>query len=52
MNDKKSRLLLDTGASGILINRNLAEKSDVNRLSKTEISGIGDKGNKSAMWGW
>jgi tetratricopeptide (TPR) repeat protein len=51
VNDKKSRLLLDTGASGIVINRNLAERAGVTRLSETEIGGIGDKGNKSGYMG-
>jgi len=46
VNGAKSKLLLDTGASGILINRRLAEKAGVIRLSDTDIRGIGDKGNK------
>jgi tetratricopeptide (TPR) repeat protein len=48
VNGHKSRLMLDTGASGILINRNLAEKAGATRLSDTEIRGIGDKGNQEA----
>ncbi|MGO9274251.1 MAG: aspartyl protease family protein [Terriglobia bacterium] len=51
VNGKKSELLLDTGASGILINRNLAEKADVTKLSATAIGGIGDKGDKSGYVG-
>lgn len=51
VNGAKSRLLLDTGASGILINRNLAEKAGVTRLSETEFAGLGDKGNKSGYMG-
>ena len=51
MNGQKSKLLLDTGASGILINRNLAEKAGVTKLSDTEIRGIGDKGGKSGHMG-
>jgi tetratricopeptide (TPR) repeat protein len=46
VNGRKSKLLLDTGASGILINRNLAEKSGVTRLSDMAVWGIGDKGDK------
>jgi tetratricopeptide (TPR) repeat protein len=46
VNGAKSKLLLDTGASGILINRRLAEKANVTRLADTDIRGIGDKGNK------
>jgi tetratricopeptide (TPR) repeat protein len=47
VNGRKSRLLLDTGASGILINRSLAEKAGVTRLSNVDIGGVGDKGRKS-----
>jgi predicted aspartyl protease len=51
VNGEKSKLLLDTGASGILINRNLAEKAGVTRLSDADIRGIGDKGSKSGYKG-
>lgn len=51
INGKKSKLLLDTGASGILINRNLAEKAGVIRLSDTDIGGIGDKGRRKGYVG-
>jgi len=51
VNGKKSKLLLDTGATGILINRNLAEKAAVTELSETDIRGIGDKGNRSGYLG-
>ncbi len=51
VNGKKSKLLLDTGASGILINRNLAEKAAVTKLSETDIQGIGDKGSRSGYMG-
>ena len=47
VNGEKSKLLLDTGASGIMINRKLAEKSGVTRLSDTDFNGIGDKGPRS-----
>ena len=44
VNGEKSRLLLDTGASGILIDRRAAEKAGLTKLSETRIGGIGDKG--------
>jgi predicted aspartyl protease len=47
VNGAKSKLLLDTGASGILINRNLAEKAGLSRFSDVDLRGIGDKGNRS-----
>jgi len=42
--DKKSKLLLDTGAGGILINRRIAEKAGLKQISATTMGGIGDKG--------
>jgi tetratricopeptide (TPR) repeat protein len=42
--DRKSKLLLDTGAGGILINRRMAEKAGLKQLSQTTMGGLGDKG--------
>src|SRR5207245_2793021 len=42
VNENKLRLLLDTGASGILLKRAAAEKSGVVRLSNATFRGIGD----------
>jgi len=47
VNGHKTRLMLDTGASGILINRSLAEKAGVTRLADLDVGGVGDKGQKS-----
>jgi predicted aspartyl protease/Flp pilus assembly protein TadD len=44
VNGHKTKLMLDTGASGILINRSLAERAGVTRLADLGIGGIGDKG--------
>jgi len=38
-----ARLLLDTGASGILISRKIAEKANLKKLGESTIVGIGDK---------
>jgi predicted aspartyl protease len=46
VNGHKSNLLLDTGASGILLNRPAAEKAGITRISDTRVAGIGDKGSK------
>ena len=51
VNGRKSQLLLDTGASGIMINRPLAEKSGVTRLSDTKLGGIGDRGGEKGYVG-
>lgn len=47
VNDTSSKLLLDTGASGILINSKVAEKAGVTRIADRRIGGIGDKGASS-----
>ena len=47
LNDRNLLLLLDTGASGILINRNAAERAGVERIAAVDILGIGDHGPQS-----
>jgi len=49
VNGTKANLMLDTGASGILIDRRIAEKSGLTKLSETSVWGIGDKGGNA---GW
>ncbi|NDQ56505.1 MAG: tetratricopeptide repeat protein [Acidipila sp.] len=44
-------LLLDTGASGILLTQKAAERAGVKRVSAAEISGIGDQGPVKGYWG-
>ena len=48
INDRNQRLLLDTGASGILINRKAAEKAGLKRVSTVQFTGIGDRGHQGA----
>jgi predicted aspartyl protease len=43
-NDKKSRLVIDTGASGLYINSALAKRAGLTPISRTQIGGIGDQG--------
>ena len=43
-NDHKSRLQVDTGASGLYISRSVAERAGLKPLTRSEASGIGDKG--------
>jgi tetratricopeptide (TPR) repeat protein len=50
VNDRNQRLLLDTGASGILINRRAAEKAGLTRISAVQFAGIGDKGQRDAYF--
>lgn len=47
VNGQKTKLMLDTGASGLLLNRSFAEKAGVTRLAEVDIGGIGDKGRKN-----
>jgi hypothetical protein len=51
VNGHKTKLLLDTGAAGILINRTHAEKAGVTRLADLDMGGVGDKGLKSGYRG-
>jgi len=45
INGQKSKLLLDTGAGGITVNRKLAARAGVQRMVDVRIGGIGDKGD-------
>jgi tetratricopeptide (TPR) repeat protein len=45
INGQKSKLMLDTGAGGITINRRLAARAGAQRLTSISIGGIGDKGD-------
>ena len=43
-NDHKSRLQVDTGASGLYVSRPVAEHAGLKPISRTEVGGVGDKG--------
>ncbi|MFZ0360476.1 MAG: aspartyl protease family protein [Terriglobales bacterium] len=47
LNDRNVHLLLDTGAGGITVNRKVAEKAGLTRISSAHYGGIGDKGLQS-----
>jgi tetratricopeptide (TPR) repeat protein len=47
LNDHHARLLLDTGAGGIMITHKLAEKAGLSEISAVHYGGIGDKGLQS-----
>src|ERR1019366_6829044 len=47
LNDREVRLLLDTGAGGIVVGRKIAEKAGLTRISALHVGGIGDKGLQS-----
>jgi tetratricopeptide (TPR) repeat protein len=46
INNVPTRLMLDTGAGGILINENLANKAGIKSMFETRVGGIGDQGEK------
>ena len=52
INDTSSKLLIDTGSTGILVNSKIAEKAGVVRIAETKIAGIGDKGASSGYVGF
>jgi tetratricopeptide (TPR) repeat protein len=51
VNGASSRLLLDTGASGILIDRQIAAKAGVKSLADIQVGGIGDTGPTAGFLG-
>ena len=51
LNGHKTELLLDTGASGILVTRSVAEHAGISKISQTSIGGIGDKGRRGGYVG-
>lgn len=51
LNGHKSSLMLDTGASGILVRRGIAEKAGISKITETRIGGIGDRGTRNGYIG-
>ncbi|HTH52871.1 MAG TPA: aspartyl protease family protein [Edaphobacter sp.] len=47
LNGHSARLQIDTGASGLIISRSVAERAGLKQFSRTEIGGIGSQGRKS-----
>jgi predicted aspartyl protease/Flp pilus assembly protein TadD len=52
VNGTSSKLLLDTGAGGILINSKIAEKAGVQRIVEHDVKGIGSKGPAGGYIGY
>lgn len=51
LNGHKSSLLLDTGASGILVDRSIAEHAGITKITATKVWGVGKKGRRNAFIG-
>src|SRR5262249_34818400 len=52
VNGQSSKLLLDTGAGGLLINKKLAQKAGIEPVAASMIGGIGDKGDVNSFVGY
>jgi clan AA aspartic protease (TIGR02281 family) len=48
LNDQSTRLEIDTGASGIVISRSVANRAGLQRISEEKLGGIGDQGTQAA----
>ncbi|HKQ61359.1 MAG TPA: aspartyl protease family protein [Candidatus Polarisedimenticolaceae bacterium] len=49
---RKATLLLDTGASGILVNASIAEKAGIEPVVRGSIRGVGNEGKSPSYFGW
>ena len=52
INGRKARLMLDTGASGLLVSRGIGEKAGITKVFTSKVSGIGDKGGHETYVGY
>ena len=48
LNDHDARLQIDTGASGLLISRSVADHAGLKQFSRSEVGGVGSQGNKAS----
>jgi len=51
LNNVNSKLLLDSGSSGILVSRKIAQKAGIKPIAETDIHGLGDKGTVKSFIG-
>jgi tetratricopeptide (TPR) repeat protein len=51
LNEVKASVLLDSGSSGILVSRKIAEKAGIASIAKSDVHGIGDKGTVASFIG-
>jgi tetratricopeptide (TPR) repeat protein/predicted aspartyl protease len=51
VNDTASKLVLDTGASGIIVEKSVAQRAKIKSIAAFKIQGIGDKGEAAAYVG-
>jgi predicted aspartyl protease len=48
LNEHDARLQIDTGASGLLISRSVADHAGLKQFSCSEVGGVGNQGNKAS----
>lgn len=51
-NGTNAKLMLDTGAGGILVDRGIAQKAGIKPIIETQIGGIGSKGESGGYIGY
>jgi tetratricopeptide (TPR) repeat protein len=51
INGTRANILLDTGASGIVVKRHIAERAGLTKISEGKIWGVGDKGPRDSYIG-
>ena len=52
LNGRGGRLVVDTGSSGILVKRSLAEKAGITKVAESKIEGIGNKHGGTGYYGY
>jgi tetratricopeptide (TPR) repeat protein len=52
VNGVPGRLMLDTGASGVLVDKKIADKAGVRKLADHDVEGIGDKKGAAGYLGY
>ena len=51
LNGHKNSFMLDTGASGLLVSRWVAEHAGISKITETKVMGMGEKGRRDAYIG-
>jgi len=49
LNGTRAKIMLDTGASGILVKHRIAEKAGIAKVIETKVGGVGDQGLRNAF---
>jgi tetratricopeptide (TPR) repeat protein len=52
INGASAKLMLDTGAGGITIDKKVADKAGIKKIAESDVRGIGDKGAAAGYFGF